>query len=202
MAGAPVAAPPEADQHAPLLWCTLGLSQKNALKVAGSQDAPPAWALALFGIVLALVDSIFNQKWLLAILLDQFATEENVRAALQGGVYVNPARVTDDLVADYLSLAADKARAVEVLRQIYTNDGGPVPFTAAEALPEGLPILTVWGDRDSIAPVTGPVGKYFRRRANALPASCRFEEIPAGHVPQDDNPEATTRILREWLANL
>jgi pimeloyl-ACP methyl ester carboxylesterase len=135
------------------------------------------------------------------LILDKFATADNVRSALQRSVYVNPECVTDDLVDDYLALATDKEAAVEVLRQIYTNDGGPLPFDAADALPDDLPILVVWGDTDNLAPITGPVGRYFRQRAQALPAT-RFEEIHAGHVPQDDSPEQANAILREWLAGV
>ena len=193
-----------------MMNCGVGMNNKNALKVEGWRarqaakgiDVEPAaegWQLAFIGAVLALVDAIFNNRWLLTFILDKFATADNVRSALQRSVYVNPECVTDDLVDDYLSLATDKEAAVEVLRQIYTNDGGPLPFDAADALPDDLPILVVWGDTDNLAPITGPVGRYFRQRAQALPAT-RFEEIHAGHVPQDDSPEQTNAILREWLA--
>ena len=156
---------------------------------------------AAFGVVLSIVDVVFNQRWLLSLILERFATAENVRGALEGSVYVNPARVTDDLVDDYLTLANNKEAAVEVLRQIYTNDGGPLPFPAAAALPDTFPILAVWGDRDNLASIDGPVGRYFRERAQRLEAT-RFEEIAAGHVPQDDDPALTNRILAEWLATV
>ena len=165
------------------------------------EAAAAGWQLAIFGAVLSLVDLIFNQKWLLAIVLEKFATADNVRNALEGSVYTDPQRVTDDLVEDYLSLAKDKEAAIEVLRQIYTNDGGPLPFPAADALPDDFPILTVWGDRDNLAPITGPVGKFFRERSQRL-AATKFEEISAGHVPQDDNVERTNSILSEWLATV
>ena len=42
-----------------------------------------------------------------------------------------------------------------MLRQIYTNDGGPLPFPAADALGDDFPILAVWGDQDKLAPMTG-----------------------------------------------
>ena len=75
-----------------------------------------------------------------------------------------------------------------------------LPFAAAEKLPSSLPLLTVWGDSDNLAPSTGPVGSYFRQQAGVR-ASHRFEEIAScGHVPQDDKPDVTNRILREWLA--
>jgi pimeloyl-ACP methyl ester carboxylesterase len=188
------------------------MNNKNALKVEewrqqqlskgiDMEAAAAGWQLALFGLVLSLVDLIFNQRWLLTLILERFATAENVRAALEGSVYLRRDRVTDDLVDDYLSLASDRAAAVEVLRQIYTNDGGPLPFPAVEALPDSFPILAVWGDRDNLAPMTGPVGKYFRARSQQL-ERCRFEEIAAGHVPQDDDPGLTNRILTEWLATI
>ena len=193
-----------------MMNCGVGMNNKNALKVEAWREeqlakgeavepASPAWQLAIFGAVLSLIDVIFNQKWLLALILDKFATAENVRGALEGSVYVDPSQVTDDLVQDYLSLARNKEAALEVLRQIYTNDGGPLPFPAAAALGDDFPILAVWGDRDNLAPSSGPVGKYFRERALRLEAT-RFEEISAGHVPQDDSPETTNRILAEWLA--
>ena len=91
---------------------------------------------------------------------------------------------------------------MEVLRQIYVNDSGPLPFPAAEALPESLPMLVVWGDRDNLAPSTGPVGRYLKARARRVQAT-RFEELAnVGHVPQDDAPEATNAILAEWLGGL
>mmetsp|Transcript_15501 Transcript_15501/g.34723 ORF Transcript_15501/g.34723 Transcript_15501/m.34723 type:complete len:94 (-) Transcript_15501:230-511(-) len=88
--------------------------------------------------------------------------------------------------------------AVEVLRQIYTNDGGPLPFDSVASLPDDFPILTVWGDTDNLAPMTGPVGKFFRTRARRLSAT-RFEEVAAGHVPQDDLPDTVNAIVSEWL---
>ena len=30
----------------------------------------------------------------------------------------------------------------------------------------------------------------------------RFEEIAAGHVPQDDDPQRTNAILSDWLATV
>lgn len=195
-----------------MMNCGVGMNNKNALKVEdwrreqqekGVQvgDAAPAWQLALFAVVLSLVDFIFNQKWLLMQILERFATADNVRNALEGSVYINANRVTDDLVNDYLSLANNKEAAVEVLRQIYTNDGGPLPFRAASVLPDDFPILTVWGTSDNLAPITGPVGKFFRKRSENVQRT-RFEEVNAGHVPQDDVPELTNSILKDWLAQV
>jgi len=190
-----------------MMNCGCGMNNKNGLPAenwrreqdSDGEAAAPAWQFAIFGLVLKIIDVVFSQKWLLSQILQRFATAENVRGALENSVYINPVRVTDDLVADYLELAKNKDAAVEVLRQIYTNDAGPLPFPAAEALPEEFPVLAVWGDQDNLASINGPVGRYFRDRAKRLGAT-RFEEISAGHVPQDDAPELTNRILSEWIA--
>ena len=185
-----------------MMNCGIGMNNKNVAKVTDDPEIPQL-AVAVFSFVLSLIDVVFNQKWLLSLLLEKFATADNVRGALAGSVYVNGERVTDDLVADYLSLASDKEAATEVLRQIYTNDGGPLPFEAAAALPDAFPILTVWGDTDNLAPATGPVGRFFRARAARLPEASQFVEVAAcGHVPQDDQPEVVNRALAEWLAGL
>ena len=195
-----------------MMNCGVGMNNKNALKVEAWREeqlargvavepAAPAWQLALGGAVLGVVDAVFSQLWLLSLILERFATAERVRGALEGGVYVDAGRVDDALVADYLGLARDRSAAVEVLRQIYTNDGGPLPFPAAETLADAYPLLVVWGAHDNLASIGGPVGLYFRARARRLEAT-RFEEIDAGHVPQDDAPELTNRILLEWLGGL
>ena len=57
-----------------MMNCGVGLNNKGALKVEewrnaqqargiATEEAAPAWQLAIFGAVLALVDLIFNQKW-------------------------------------------------------------------------------------------------------------------------------------------
>ena len=186
-----------------MMNCGAGLNNKNVVKMGERMDAP-AWQIAAFRAVLGLVDLVFNQRWLLSAILQTFATAYNVRGALRGSVYVDGSRVDDALVSDYLSLAGDREAAVEVLRQIYTNDGGPVPFDAAGRLLERappFPLLCVWGDEDKLGAATGPVGSYFRELAAERP-SCRWELVRAGHVPQDDSPQATNAILSDWLGSL
>ena len=80
------------------------------------------WQAAIARVVCALVDIIFSQKWLLSSGLEKFATAETVGNALKEAVYVNPERVTDDLVQDYLSLAKDRDAAVEVRRPLQSFD--------------------------------------------------------------------------------
>ena len=160
-----------------MMNCGVGLNNKGALKVEewrnaqqargiATEEAAPAWQLAIFGAVLALVDLIFNQKWLLSAGLEVCDRRECARRA--GRSRLHEFRPRRRRARRRLpQLAADREAAVEVLRQIYTNDSGPLPFPAAEALPESMPMLVVWGDKDNLAPSTGPVGKYLKARAAA-----------------------------------
>jgi len=186
-----------------MMNCAIGMNNKNVAKVRSFDPSVPQLFVAIFSLVLSLIDVLFNQRWLLAWILDKFATAENIKDVLASSVYVTGERVTDDLVQDYLSLAHDKEAAAEVLRQIFTNDGGPLPFDATASLPDDYPILTIWGDTDNLAPATGPVGCHFRARSERFPETSPFVEVAGcGHVPQDDQPQVVNRALTEWLATL
>ena len=95
--------------------CAVGMNMKGSVKAL---EVP--WQAAIAKVVCGLVDVIFSQKWLLANGLEKFATAETVGNALKEAVYVNPERVTDDLVQDYLSLAKDRDAAVEVRLKLST----------------------------------------------------------------------------------
>ena len=90
----------------------------------------------------------------------------------------------------------------QVVRQIYTNDPGPLPFEASAKLPADYPICIVWGDQDNVASSAGPVGVHFRARAERAEGTKFNDIVGAGHVPHDDAPEKVNPILREWLASL
>ena len=48
-------------------------------------------------------------------------------------------------------------------------------------------MLVVWGDKDNLAPSTGPVGKHLKAR---FVAATRFEESTnVGHVPATTRPQ-------------
>ena len=197
-----------------MMNCAIGMNNKNALALDAWRREQPAsvtadlsplpvaaWQLAAFGAVLSAVDALFSQRWLLSALLERFATAPTVRNTLISAVYKDASRVDAPLVDDYVSLAADRRAACEVLRQIYTNEAGPLPFEALGVLDEDTPLLAVWGDDDRIAPADGPVGRCLAARARRLDAT-QFERLPAGHVPQDDCPEETNTLLLQWLEQL
>ena len=72
-------------------------------------------------------------------------------------------------------------------RFIYQKEG----YTRPSTLGQRACCASIWAKS---------VGKYFRERSARLPAT-RFEEVVAGHVPQDDVPDVTNRILCEWIAS-
>jgi 3-oxoadipate enol-lactonase len=61
----------------------------------------------------------------------------------------------------------------------------------------GIPTLVVVGEADSLTPPD-----QARALAQAIPGA-RLEIIPgAGHLPPVEQPEATTRSLREFLSSI
>ena len=77
---------------------------------------------------------------------------------LQASVYVNPERVTDDLVADYLGLAENRPAAVEVVTARTTTDQATMAAPTVGRRPRRNP---------SRAPSFPPVGLPRRRGSRA-----------------------------------
>lgn len=73
---------------------------------------------------------------------DRFRSARNVREVLEGQVYVNKARVTDELVGA-LMRPSDDPGALGVFVQVYTGDPGPRPETIAPSLE--CPLALCWG---------------------------------------------------------
>jgi 3-oxoadipate enol-lactonase len=91
-----------------------------------------------------------------------------------------------------------RAAALEEISHVDAGTASRTLRTAAtfrlERLPE-MPTLVLCGERDRVNV------KPSRRLAETLP-DARFEIVPAaGHVANLDNPEAFTRLLREFLAD-
>ncbi|KAG7356752.1 alpha/beta fold family hydrolase [Nitzschia inconspicua] len=69
-----------------------------------------------------------------------------------------------------------------------------------------LPIHLIWGDRDSVTPLTGDVGKFYTQLATSDTTSgdlvdVSMQVIRAGHIPFDERPECNEGLI-EWLEQL
>jgi len=116
-----------------------------------------------------------------------------VEASLRS-VYGDPAKVDSELVDRYFELTlreGNRAALLQRLRQLR-------PGTYLERLP-GLrqPSLILWGGRDRLIPPA-----YGEAFAKALPHSrlVSFERL--GHVPQEEDPQATVQVVADFLHSL
>ncbi len=97
----------------------------------------------------------------------------------------------------YASLVEADAQSafVETLRAVIEPGGQKVSALDRLYLAERMPVLIIWGARDSIIPVE------HARRAHAEIPHSRLVEIPnARHWPQLDQPRLVCRELREFIA--
>ncbi len=102
----------------------------------------------------------------------------------------------DPMTEVYESLGDPAARAAfRHVLQAVIDWRGQIPSMLHRAyLAEGMPVLVVWGTRDSVLPV-----KHARAAREVIPGS-RVEVFPqAGHFPHRDDPEAFAEALIRFI---
>ena len=93
-----------------------------------------------------------------------------------------------------LSDSAARAAFVHTLRSVVEPGGQRVDASNRLYLAEHLPFLLIWGERDSIIPVSHGHATHER-----MPNS-RLEVFPrSGHFPQLDEPERFLDVLVEFI---
>ena len=123
---------------------------------------------------------------LLGLLTPRFLVAANLRNA-----YGDPGRITDELVERYydLLLRQGNRRATRIRLSQHDDPAG------ADRLAElRLPVLILWGARDRwILP------KYGQRFRDAIPGAKLVVLEGLGHVPMEEDPVASARVVREFL---
>jgi hypothetical protein len=112
------------------------------------------------------------------------------------GVYTQPSQVDSELVEGILAPARDEG-ALDVFVKVLIGDPGRAPDDLFSSV--HCPIKLVWGEPDTVTPLHAGYGRYFQDLADASP-QVSMSIIDAGHVPQDDNPEAVHAIMLPWIA--
>lgn len=77
---------------------------------------------------------------------------------------------------------------------------------AANAQTELMPIHLVWGDKDNVTPLSGPVGQFYSALATSNGGAdsgvdVSLEVVRAGHIPFDERPECNESFVK-WLRDL
>jgi pimeloyl-ACP methyl ester carboxylesterase len=107
------------------------------------------------------------------------------------------AAVTDDRVeryARFLDLPGSHGSFITAAKQIDAIDPEVVPAIAKSV---DVPTLILWGSEDPVIPLTNG-----RRLATDI-ASSRLEVVQgAGHVPHEERPDITARLIVQFLKGL
>ena len=96
-----------------------------------------------------------------------------------------------DTYAYYGSLPGAREAVVATAKQIVPDD---IDALIAQYKTIRVPVLIVWGEEDEVVPLS--VGKNFKRD---IPGSELVILPKCGHMPPEEEPGETTRIVKEFL---
>jgi pimeloyl-ACP methyl ester carboxylesterase len=105
-------------------------------------------------------------------------------------------KITDEQIntyAYYGSLPGAREAMVQTARQIMPADMDAL-ITQYKTI--SVPVLIVWGEEDKVVPLE--VGKKFKRD---IPSSELVILPKCGHMPPEEEPVETTRIVKKFLRN-
>jgi pimeloyl-ACP methyl ester carboxylesterase len=180
--------------------CGIGMNTRNILRDPSFKSVQRAVLTFVFDLFDTL---IFDNIPLLTYALEKVVTKELLQNALVGLYQCAPdpeARV-DDALVDSFYLPAQGAGSVEVLNQIYTNDPGKTPMEIHqdhETFLQDIPIHLVWGTKDNVTPLEGPVGQFYSALAEDVNSKVSINVIESGHIPFDEIPECNGSMV-QWL---
>ena len=170
--------------------CAGGMNNKARI-----DDWRAVLALPLFSLVDAVLRSPLAQP-----LFDSVRERDSITGLLRGVYASAPERVDDELV-DAICSAAGKEGALGAAVRIITGPGGPRPETLLEASRD-VPLCVIWGDRDSLTPHDGPLGRYFEQLPTRR-AATRFHLLPGlGHCAFDEAPDTVLPLVLDFVASL
>jgi pimeloyl-ACP methyl ester carboxylesterase len=124
---------------------------------------------------------------LLQVTLPRSVIESSLR-----NTYGDPPRVTPELVDRYYELTLRAGNRAALAQRFaagrHASDPGRIQQLA-------LPTLILWGGRDRLIPL-----HYGERFHRDIAGSQFVTFLGLGHVPHEEDPEATVSALREFLA--
>jgi pimeloyl-ACP methyl ester carboxylesterase len=141
------------------------------------------------------MEGMFASPLLIQPLFKVIARPKVIGAILRA-VYVNPERVTEDLVETFLAPGRDRgaARTLSLLTKARTqNDFSPLTKVL---LPQvQVPILVLWGSEDRVIPLT------WGRQLPSLNPRLKLVEIAGGgHCVYDECGDRVNGEILAWLA--
>jgi pimeloyl-ACP methyl ester carboxylesterase len=110
--------------------------------------------------------------------------------------YYDDDKITQEQIDNYAyygSLPGAREAVVQTARQIVPAD---LDALVAHYKTVSVPVLIIWGEKDEVVPLS--VGKNFKRD---IPNSKLVILPRCGHMPPEEEPGATTRLIKEFLKN-
>jgi len=96
--------------------------------------------------------------------------------------------------AELLATRSNRRAVLSLIRGVIGSAGQRVSAADRLHITAHLPVLVIWGERDSIIPVG------HARRAERMMPGARVEYFPkSGHFPHLDDSEGFSRVVREFL---
>ena len=131
-----------------------------------------------------------SQNKFASMFLKDFIPKFVVRSSVEN-VYGDPSLVSDELVDRYYELALREGNRTAISKRFVQTQPGKLRY---ELNTLSVPTLLIWGGKDKLIPLE--MGKQFNRD---IPNSTLvvFEEL--GHVPHEENPDATLSTALAFL---
>ncbi|XP_010553931.1 PREDICTED: uncharacterized protein LOC104823867 isoform X2 [Tarenaya hassleriana] len=175
-----------------------GLALMNCAGGMNNKAVFDDWRIKLLMPLLLFIDFLLKQRGIASAIFNRVKDRENLKNILMN-VYGNKENVDDTLV-EIIAEPANREGALDAFVSILTGPPGPNPVKLIPNLT--IPVLVLWGDKDSLTPLDGPVGKYFSSLPGQLPNFSLYVLEGVGHCPQDDRPDLVHERLLPWLSNL
>ncbi len=159
---------------------------------AAAPPGPAAGAAPAPGRSVPIGFQLARQRWA-APLLQRVLPREVIASSLRN-VYGDPSRVTPALVDRYFDLATREGNRAALMAR-FGAPGRAASDAPASAITQ--PTLILWGGRDRLIPPV--LGERFHA---AIAGSTYVVFDALGHVPHEEDPQATLAPLRAFLDGL
>jgi pimeloyl-ACP methyl ester carboxylesterase len=141
------------------------------------------------------IESLFTSPLIIRPLFRLVRRAGVVRSILKA-VYVNPDRITEELVESFLSPGFDRGASKAFYRLSKARTQLDYSLKTTDLLPQvQIPILLLWGEKDRVIPLT------WGRQITERHAHLTLIEIPdAGHCPYDERADFVNAQILAWIA--
>ncbi len=129
---------------------------------------------------------------LLAPLVANVLPRSMIESSVQS-VYGDPSLVTDELVERYYQLTLRPGNRTALTQRFSQNADQSGNLARLAQL--DVPTLIIWGGRDGLIPLA--YAAFFKR---AITDSRLVVLEGLGHVPQEEDPQATVAVVKDFLA--